>query len=348
MEQINMHTMQIVDDLARMRSFRKANADKQPDTDPYGFKYEPFEAFSAEPLGFLETAMRLQTEALELFGAMGTANRHSPLYIRMCSQMEKLIAQLGSCCITKAVIEHEEGEKFGFLTDLTIKRLRKITGFNFRKCYQSFMESQTLGHFNAATLNLSVRWAALDKRLIATAEKIEKINAGKVKVDLSENKEAEKSETKASEKAEQNAEPASFAGKARSFSIDKAMVRQNTASKTDNVPPEETSVADASACEAAPCTYPVAGKETSVPETAAEKTVSVENPNPAPEGPSSEPNPAEHPDYGSPEQTESEELEPELPEAFPNEENIPYVSEALVRRMADFWSMQELIECAPP
>ena len=193
MEQINMHTMQIVDDLARMRSFRKANADKQPDTDPYGFKYEPFEAFSAEPLGFLETAMRLQTEALELFSAMGTANRHSPLYIRMCSQMEKLIAQLGSCCITKAVIEHEEGEKFGFLTDLTIKRLRKIAGFNFRKCYQSFMESQMLGHFNAATLNLSVRWAALDKRLIATAEKIEKINAGKLKVDLSESKEPDNS-----------------------------------------------------------------------------------------------------------------------------------------------------------
>ena len=327
MEQINMHTMQIVDDLARMRSFRKANADKQPDTDPYGFKYEPFEAFSAEPLGFLETAMRLQTEALELFSAMGTANRHSPLYIRMCSQMEKLIAQLGSCCITKAVIEHEAGEKFGFLTDLTIKRLRKITGFNFRKCYQSFMESQTLGHYNAATLNLSVRWAALDKRLIATAEKIEKINAGKVKVDLSESKEPDNSETKESDKAEQNAEPASFAGKSHSFSIDKAMVRQNTTAKTEDVQPEEISVPEVSACEAAPDTNP---------EPVTSEVLS------------SEPHPTEQIHSGSPKQTESDGSEHELPEAFPDEENIPYVSEALVRQMADFWRMQELIECAPP
>ena len=318
MEQINMQTMQIVDDLARMRSFRKANAEKQPDTDPYGFKYEPFEAFSAEPLGFLETAMRLQTEALELFSAMGKANRHSPLYIRMCSQMEKLIAQLGSCCITKAVIEHEEGEKFGFLTDLTIKRLRKIAGFNFRKCYQSFMESQTLGHFNAATLNLSVRWAALDKRLIATAEKIEKINAGKVKIDLSENKEAEKSETKASENAEQKAEPASFAGKSHSFSIDKAMVRENTTAK-----PEANETANSSATE-----------------TVVQDITPDINQEQVPEGPSSEPLPAE--------QSYAETPESDLPEAFPNEENIPYVSEALVRQMADFWRMQELIEYAPP
>ena len=312
MEQINMQTMQIVDDLARMRSFRKANAEKQPDTDPYGFKYEPFEAFSAEPLGFLETAMRLQTEALELFSAMGKANRHSPLYIRMCSQMEKLIAQLGSCCITKAVIEHEEGEKYGFLTDLTIKRLRKITGFYFRNCYQSFMESQTLGHFNAATLNLSVRWAALDKRLIATAEKIEKINAGKIKVALSESKEAEKSEAKVSEDAEKRAEPASFAGKSHSFSINKAMVRQNTTQKADTDQPEESSIPEAAVQDAAPET--------------------------APEEPSSEPS----------EQTGSDGSDPDLPETFLDEENIPYVSEALVRRMADFWRMQELIECSPP
>ena len=191
------------------------------------------------------------------------------------------------------------------------------------------MESQTLGHFNAATLSLSVRWAALDKRLIAPAEKIEKINAGKVKVNLSEyeRKEPDNSETKASDKAEQNTEPASFAGKSHSFSIDKAMVRQNTTAKTEDVQPEEISVPEVSACEAVPDTNP---------EPVTSEVLS------------SEPHPTEQIHSGSPEQADFDGSEHELPEAFPDEENIPYVSEALVRQMADFWRMQELIECAPP
>ena len=182
-------------------------------TDEYGLPFEPEGCYNSAPLAFEEMVQELWIVTNNAHYAATRYNRHSPTYMLLSDYLEKNIRQLGSCCITKAVIEHEEGEKFGFLSDLTIKRLRKIIGFNFRKCYQSFMESQTLGHYNAATLNLSVRWAALDKRLIATAEKIEKINAGKVKVDLSEyeRKEPDNSETKASDKAEQNTRCCPFA-----------------------------------------------------------------------------------------------------------------------------------------
>jgi hypothetical protein len=70
------------------------------------------------------------------------------------------------------VIEQQENDTFELLQDLTIDSLREMAAFNFRKCSSAFMDSRSSGKINLEAFNLSVRWAALDKRLIATQEKI--------------------------------------------------------------------------------------------------------------------------------------------------------------------------------
>ncbi|MBQ6520839.1 MAG: hypothetical protein IJI14_19205, partial [Anaerolineaceae bacterium] len=184
------------------------------------------DCFSTEPLGFLETAMKLETEAVETFRFMKEINRHSPVYYQTSSQLEKLVSQLGSACITKAVME-QQGKDVSFLDHLTIDWLRELTAFNFRKCYASFMESMSVIRYNGNALALSTRWAALDKRLLATAEKIELIKAGKLKVSLSDPAEKRKNETnQAAEKQEDKPESVSpMASKGRAFSIDREVVR---------------------------------------------------------------------------------------------------------------------------
>ena len=163
--------LQIIDDLQRMQTKQQNDAD-DIGRDSCGYAFEPFDAFSTKPLEFVETAMRLHIEALETFSMLRTLNRHSPLYYRLSGQFEKLLRQLGSCCITKAVIEKQENEPFELLQDLTIDTLREMTAFNFRKCFAAFMDSRCAGKFNTSAFDLSVRWSALDKRLIATDEKI--------------------------------------------------------------------------------------------------------------------------------------------------------------------------------
>ena len=64
------------------------------------------------------------------------------------------------------------------------------------------MESMSYVHFNQTALSLSTRWAALDRRLLATQEKIEKIKAGLIKVDVNVTKDNAK--VPADPEAEQN------------------------------------------------------------------------------------------------------------------------------------------------
>ena len=171
MNEMTSDVLQIIDDLQRMQMKQQNDAD-DIGRDSCGYAFEPFDAFSTKPLEFVETAMRLHIEALETFSMLRTLNRHSPLYYRLSGQFEKLLRQLGSCCITKAVIEKQENEPFELLQDLTIDTLREMTAFNFRKCFAAFTDSRSAGKFNTSAFDLSVRWSALDKRLIATEEKI--------------------------------------------------------------------------------------------------------------------------------------------------------------------------------
>ena len=177
MQEMTQDVMQIIEDLQMTRYERKQNGDGEAEKDCYGYPFEPDCAFSTKPLEFVETAMRLDIEAMEMFSELSRLNRFSPLYYRLSGQFEKLLRQLGSFCITKAVIEQQENETFELLQDLTIEKLRKMAAFNFRKCFAAFMDSRSRGAYNADAFGFSIRWSALDKRLIATEEKIGKIKS---------------------------------------------------------------------------------------------------------------------------------------------------------------------------
>ena len=172
MNEMTADVLRIMEDLQRMQYKKQQNGVGEAAEDAYGFPFEPYDAFSTKPLEFAETAMRLDIEAREMFGVLRTMNRFSPLYYQLSGQFEKLVKQLGSCCITKAVLEQQENEPFELLQDLTIDSLREMTAFNFRKCFAAFTDSRSRGKMNTAAFAFSIRWAALDKRLIATAEKI--------------------------------------------------------------------------------------------------------------------------------------------------------------------------------
>ena len=172
MQEITNEILKVFEDLQRMQSKKEQNGTDEGEKDRYGYPFEPCGAFSTKPLEFAETALRLDIEAREMFSQLCTLNRHSPLFYRLSGQFEKILSLLGSCCITKAVIERQENDTFELLQDLTIDSLREMAAFQFRKCSAAFMDSRSCGRINLEAFNLSVRWAALDKRLIATEEKI--------------------------------------------------------------------------------------------------------------------------------------------------------------------------------
>ena len=233
MESMNMEIINLITNLQWVKASQKEKVKDMPETDLYGFPFEPCDDFSTEPLSFFETAMRLETEASQTFAMLREFNRHSPLFYQMSSDLEKIVSQLGSACITKVVIQMQ-GESSNamdqLLGSLTIDELRGWAAFNLRKCYASFMESAANIHYNKTAMNLSIRWAALDKRLIATAEKIEQIKAGKIKIDLKpktqeQEPQTEQASSEASEQTE-NKPAAALSGNGRALPIDKGMVRQ--------------------------------------------------------------------------------------------------------------------------
>ena len=233
MESMNMEIINLITNLQWVKASQKNKVKDMPETDLYGFPFEPYEEFSTEPLSFFETAMRLETEASQTFAMLREFNRHSPLFYQMSSDLEKIVSQLGSACITKAVIQMQGESSVDMdelLGSLTIDKLRGWAAFNFRKCYASFMESIADVFYNKTAMNLSIRWAALDKRLIATAEKIEQIQAGKIKIDLKpkpqeQEAQAEQASSEAAEPTE-NKPAAALSGNGRALPIDKSMVRQ--------------------------------------------------------------------------------------------------------------------------
>ncbi len=239
MEQMNLHVMDLISELQTMRRGQEAKGVSGSESDRCGFPYESFEAFSMEPLGFLETAVSLQIEANEIFNELRRLNRHSPLYLRISGRFEKILAQLGSCCITKAVIETRENASFDLLKDLEIEWLRGMLAYNFRKCCSAFTQSRSYGNFNTAALDLSIRFSALDKRLLATAGRIEKIRSGALEADLTEKAktagtkpDADIQDVSAGDK--QTAYPLAPAG--RSLPIDKAAVLEAEEQRAEESP----------------------------------------------------------------------------------------------------------------
>ena len=236
MEELNPEIMKMIEELEYLEHRKKTDGIEDAETDRYGYSFEPMDAFSPEPLGFVERSMRLQTEALTLFRLACRTSRFSPLFPRISGQLERMVGQLGICCITKAVLEQREGETFSLLDALTIETLRQIVAFNFRKSYSAFMESDAAGYYKPEVFDLSVRWAALDRRLEATADKIEKIKTGKVKIDLSEKTLPAGSNENAPENGGKRTGSASFSEKGSAFPVDKAAVRESDRQKSAAAP----------------------------------------------------------------------------------------------------------------
>ena len=328
MEGINYEIMKMIDEHQQMRARQKANAPKLGEKDSYGFPFEPSDCFGTTTLGFLETAMKMQTQALETFRMLTNINRHSPLFYKMSSELEKLIGQLGSVCITQAVIEQREGQTFPTLEKLTIEWLREKVAFNFRKCYASYMESMSYVRFNQTALSLSTRWAALDRRLLATQEKIEKIKAGLIKVDVSEIKDTAKApaDPEAEQKPHEKKDTA-LPTEGRALSVDKAAVREWDQQKQTETasPAEETDISN---------------DDTSEPpvEAAAES---------APDHEVSEECGETVPVSAEPDTTEAQPDE-EITAEENDTEELPAVSEELVRQMSEYLTQQEFLKWAYP
>ena len=372
MKEINHEIMKTIEDRQFLHFMKKQNAREIGSKDEFGFSFEPFDAFSMEPLTFAETAMKLHTEAVETFSMIRELNRHSPLFYSLSSQLEKLFTQLGSACITKALIEQQEGQKFRLLQGLTVEWLRERVAFNFRKCYSSFMESDACFHHNAQALALSLRWSALDKRLLATAEKINKIKAGELTVDLTDKAETLKDHAESMqgqpEAKKESTAPLSPDG--RALPIDKSAVREALGAEAVLEHPEaETQPSESRPAAVAELPEPEAAAEMSdsqpaavaeLPEPEAERSPASENQD-AP-GTAEIPGPAAETAEQSGQTEETDIItEEDLGENYLDEEGyyddevegIPCVSEGLAQRMSEMYNAPELIgwmlpEYAPP
>ena len=247
MDGLNPEIMEMMDELQGYMVSQDNNG--KPGADQYGMPFEPDDSFSLAPLGFLETAMRMEVQMMELFRMAYKLNRHSPQYIRISGQLEKTVAQMGRYCITKAVLE-QQGCSFGYLEDLTIGRLRKITGFNYRKTWSAFMEDCARNDCNGNLPDLSIRWAALDARLKATQEKIDKISSGEIKAEPKV-----KNENCYPREKTDNAEkdPAPFSPKGCAFPADRAAIREfeqkTAADRGDNTVSTIPDISDPAAAE---------------------------------------------------------------------------------------------------
>ncbi|MBR6088597.1 MAG: hypothetical protein IKP86_01595 [Anaerolineaceae bacterium] len=254
MEELSPEVMKTIMCLHDTKMKQKAKAETMGNTDKYGFPFEPCSSFSTEPLEFTETAIKLHSETLEVFTFLTGLNRHSPQFYQMSGRLEKLLGQLGSVCITKAVME-QQGKTFRIIEDLNIKFLRECTAFVFRKSYASFMESMGSFRYNDQALWLSIRFSALDKRLLATEEKIRLIRKGKVRVDLcpeTPTPEAPSGAAPLPEKKEVEQDPAAFRAAGNSLPVDKAAVREMTGEELSVKPVRKSIRSSAAAAANAP------------------------------------------------------------------------------------------------
>lgn len=141
---------------------------------------EEVSEFSDAPSEFEHTALLLWGDTQKVYVNACTANRFSENYLMFCDQLEKNIKQLGSYCLTKAVLE-QNGMSFPKLSRMTIRELAGMVGFHLRKAHAAlegiYRDNNILG---MTYLNWEFRWAGLDNRLRATEVKIQAIKEGKI------------------------------------------------------------------------------------------------------------------------------------------------------------------------
>ena len=210
------------------------------------------------------------------------------------------------------------------------------------------MESLSLLHFNQAAMSLSLRWSVLDKRLQATAEKIELIKSGKVKVDLRDKAVELKKQSDGAENPEKKDDPAqkqdktaALSPKAHALPIDKNAVRGMEKQEAEDVPASES---DPESTAAVMEEQSADSQETQISnEKNAEKEPEsdTQNHTTQPEG-TAVPDPSAETDICSDENEDPYEDDSDLYDE--DDENLSYVSEELVRKMAEYYQSQKLTE----
>ena len=162
---------------------------------------EEVNEFSDAPFEFAETAKWLWDDTRVTYYHAGIENRYSENYLKLCGRLEKNIRKLGSCCLSKAVME-QKGYAFPGLDDLDILSLVKMVSCHLRKCHAAFQGCYYDNNFLGMTyLNWEFRWFDLGNRLKATGVKIDKIRSGEIKADsLLEQTEKYKGEPRTNDK----------------------------------------------------------------------------------------------------------------------------------------------------
>lgn len=187
---------------------------------------EDFNAFSDAPYEFENSTQLLWDDTGRVYYHACTANRFSENYLQYCVQLEKNIKELGSCCLTKAVLE-QHGQKFEKLSELNINALVRMVSFHLRKAHAAldgiYQDNNLLG---MTYLNWEFRWVGLGNRLKATEVKINKIKEGKINTEKwLEQAEVFKGEERRNDKAE-IAQPAALRINASALPIKGSMARQ--------------------------------------------------------------------------------------------------------------------------
>ena len=181
------HAMQMVRDVQNREKYGASGGEKGrgilTDIKVSELPAERIDEFSNAPFEFEETAKWLWEDTQTTYYHACTENRFSENYLKLCAQLEKNIRQVGSFCLTKAVLEQKE-MKFSGLDDLNIEELVRMVSFHLRKCHAAFQGIYQDNNFlGMSYLNWEFRWFELGNRLKATEVKIRKIRSGELNAD---------------------------------------------------------------------------------------------------------------------------------------------------------------------
>ena len=218
-------TAAALDEIDPEDDFESGRFDLSGDFDENGLTFDPEGMYNSAPLEFEEMMGILWHVANSLHYAATRYDRHSTQYFTLLKELEKQIKQLGSFCVTRAVLE-KSGAVFPDMEDMTVKELTCMVSLHFRKCALAQRDLQTSEHIvDLNTAGWLFRWAALAGRLQATEEKIRKIREGKINIDsLLERAQVYKDEPKVrKDRSEKRVSPQM---RARAFPILKSFARE--------------------------------------------------------------------------------------------------------------------------
>ena len=171
------------DDIDPDEDIESGQFDLSGDCDENGLPFDPEGMYDSAPLEFDEMMKVLWHVTNQLHYAATRCNRHSTQYFTLMKELEQHIKQLGSFCVTRAVLE-KSGTTFPDMEEMPVKELYCMVSLHFRKCDIAQRELQTnIQIIDMNTTGWLFRWAALAGRLQATEEKIRKIKEGKINID---------------------------------------------------------------------------------------------------------------------------------------------------------------------